>query len=126
MKISFITTILLFVSHVCNGANSQNDILGIWLMANKNVKVEIYNANGIYQGKVIWMDDDANKKNFTVGGLIIDNMKYNPSSQKYEGGNFYGRGHKLDCELKLIGHSLMEVKVSKGILYKIRYCTRVC
>jgi hypothetical protein len=125
MKKSVIATALLLAPYVCNAANSPNDILGIWLMANKNVKVEIYNTNGTYQGKVIWMDDDANKKNFSVGGLIIDNMKYNPSSQKFEGGNFYGRGHTLDCELKLIGSSLMEVKVSKGILYKIRYCTRV-
>lgn len=108
------------------GVNKNpNEILGIWLMANKNVKVEIYKVGAEYHGKVIWMDEDANKKNFSVGGIIIDNMLYNSVTRKYEGGKFYGRGHKLNCELNLVEKNLIEVRVSKGFLYEIRYCTRV-
>ena len=110
---------------VTRAGHNPNDIVGVWLMANKNVKVKIYQNDSTYFGKVIWMDNDANKKNFKVGGIIIDNMKYNQDNRKYEGGSFYGRGHKLDCELKLLEQDLIEVKVSKGILYQIRYCTRV-
>lgn len=116
---------LLLTSLISNANYSPNDILGTWLMANKNVIVEVYKADNQYLGKVIWMDKDANKKNFSVGGIIIDKMRYNPSTQKYEGGNFYGRGHKLSCELRLVEIDRIEVKVSKGFLHQIRYCSRV-
>ena len=108
-----------------NANGNPNEILGIWLMANKNVKVEIFKTGNEYRGKVIWMGKDANKKNFTIGGIILDNMVYNAVTCKYEGGNFYGRGHKLNCELTLVEKDLIEVMVSKGFLYEIRYCTRV-
>jgi len=125
MKTSFIVIQLLLTSFVSNDNNSPNDILGNWLMANNNVIVEIYKADNQYFGKVIWMDKDANKRNFSLGGIIIDKMQYNPSTQKYESGYFYGRGHKLSCELKLVEKDRIEVKVSKGLLHQIRYCTRV-
>jgi uncharacterized protein (DUF2147 family) len=125
MKTSFIVIQLLLTSFVSNANNSPNDIMGNWLMANKNVIVEVYKTDNQYFGKVIWMDKDANKKNFSVGGIIFDKMQYNPDTQKYVGGNFYGRGHKLSCELRLIEKNRIEVKVSKGILHQIRYCSRV-
>lgn len=125
MKKSIIIITLILASIATNASNNPNNILGVWLMANKNVKVKIYKIDSTYLGKVIWMDVDANKKNFNVGGTIIDNMRFNPENQKYEGGNFYGRGHRLNCELRLVELDLIEVKVSKGLLYQIRYCTRV-
>lgn len=113
------------MSVVSNATNNPNDILGIWLMANKNVKVEIYKTNNQYFGRVIWMDEDANKKNFSLGGIIIDKVQYNPDTQKYEDGSFYGRGHKLKCELKLVEKDRIEIKVSKAFLHQTRYCIRV-
>ena len=125
MKTSFIAAILLFISLLSIANNEPNDILGIWLMANKNVKIEINKVGNQYLGKVIWMDEDANKKNFSLGGVIIDEVEYNPNTKKYEGGSFYGRGYKLNCELKLVEKNLIEIKVSTGFLYQIRYSTRV-
>ncbi len=115
----------MIASVVVKASEDPNDILGVWLMANKNVKVKISKDYNTYYGKVIWMDVDANTKNFKVGGTIIDNMIFNPVTQKYENGHFYGRGHKLDCELKLVEKNLIEVKVSKGFVHQIRYCTRI-
>lgn len=123
---TILITILFSISAFLCKANIESDnILGIWLMANKNVKVEMYKVDDLYFGKVIWMDEDANKKNFSVGAIIIDNMKYDPKSKKFEGGNFYGRGYKLGCELRLIDKNNIEVKVSKSFVSQIRYCTKV-
>lgn len=129
MKSLFVTVLLLltYVSVFSNNMSqsASNDILGVWLMANQNVKVKIYQKNNQFYGKVIWMDDDANKKNFSLGGTIFDNMKYNARTKRYESGNFYGRGYRLNCSLRLIEDNKMEVSVSKGFLHQVRYCTRV-
>lgn len=125
MRRSILAIVLLSASLSLKADCHPNDILGIWLMANKNVKVEMYKTNGEYFGRVVWMDVDADKRNFEVGDIIIDNMKYDPDTKKYEGGNFYGRGYKLGCELRLVERDLVEVRVSKGFLYQIRYCTRI-
>ena len=105
--------------------DGADDILGVWLMANQNVKVAVYQQDSLYYGKVIWMDDDANTKNFSLGGLMIDEMKYNSQNQRYEQGSFYGRGYRLNCALRLMDNDKMEVIVSKGFLKQVRYCTRV-
>ncbi len=116
---------MLLLSSFTINNEKDNDIQGVWLMANKNVKVEIFRSNDLYLGKVIWMGADADKRNFKLGDIIIDDMQYNPTNRKYEGGSFYGRGYKLDCELKLVEKDRIEVRVSMGILHKTRYCTRV-
>jgi len=126
MRILVTIILSVLLSPLTINANAKpNDILGVWLMANKNVKVEIFKSGNSYFGKVIWMDVDADKRNFKLGDVIIDDMRYNPINEKYEGGHFYGRGYKLSCELRLLENNRIEVRVSKGILYKIRYCTRV-
>jgi len=123
---TILIAILFSISACLCKANVESDnILGIWLMANKNVKVEMYKVDDLYFGKIIWIDEDANKKNFSLGAIIIDNMKYNSKTKKFEGGSFYGRGYKLDCELKLVDQNKIEVKVSKSVVSQIRYCTRV-
>lgn len=123
---TILITILFSISTFLCKANIVSDnILGIWLMANKNIKVEMYKVDDLYFGKVIWVDEDANIKNFSVGAIIIDNMKYNSKPKKLEGGNFYGRGYKLGYELRLIDQNNIEVKVSKSFINQIRYCTKV-
>lgn len=94
-------------------------------MANKNVKVEVYKNENLYYGKVIWMGEEANKANFKVDDIIIDKMQYNSHKQVYEGGNFYGRGHRFKCELKLVRTDMIKVRISKGALYQERFCTRI-
>lgn len=126
MKVLLVTILMLFVStfYGSTPTDNSNDILGSWLMANKNVKVLIYQSNEKYHGKVVWMDCDANTKNFKLGNTIIDEMEYNSEKARYEGGSFYGRGYRLNCALSLITKDLMEVVVSKGFLQQVRYCTR--
>lgn len=102
----------------------ESDILGIWLMANQNVKIRVNKVDNKYEGKVIWMDTDANKKNFSMGSIIVDDLKYNNTKRTYEHGHFYGRGHKLKCEVKLIDLEKLQVRVSKGFIKQTRYCTR--
>ncbi len=125
MKKAYIISILFFSFLFADAVNNPDNIIGVWLMANKNVKVQVYWSGEKYMGKVIWMDADANYKNFNVGELIIDNMIYNSANKRYEKGNFYGRGYRLDCELELISQDSLQVDVYKGFLRQTRYCTRI-
>lgn len=46
-------------------ASSKDDeVIGVWLSENGNEKVEIYEENGLYHGKLIWMNNpnDENGK----------------------------------------------------------------
>lgn len=123
----FISSILILFSSISVPAQDLNekDILGVWLMANQNVKIHVTEVGNKYEGKVVWMDTDANKKNFNMGDIIVDNLKYNSTKQTYEHGHFYGRGHKLKCEVQLIEFEKLAVRVSKGFIKQTRYCTRV-
>lgn len=125
MEKAYITSILFFSFLFANAVNNPDNIIGVWLMANKNVKVHVYRSGQKYMGKVIWMDTDANYKNFSVGAVIIDNMIYNSANKSYEEGFFYGRGYRLDCELELIAPDSLQVDVYKGFIQQTRYCTRV-
>ena len=123
-KILFSILFMIIISS-CFANEKGDQILGVWLMANKNVKVQIYKINNQYEGKVVWMDTDTNKKNFQMGEKVIDQMEYDPNSSKYRKGHFYGRGYKLDCELRLVEPDRLEITVSKGPLKQVRYSTRV-
>ncbi len=122
LSISIMFWVALFLDI---GNIDLQDITGVWLMSNKNVKVEVYKTGDLYTGKVIWMNEEANKNNFRIGDIIIDKLQYNSLNQIYEGGNFYGRGHRLNCEVKLFGPDLIKVRVSKGGLHQERFCKRV-
>jgi len=122
LSISIMLGVALFLDI---GNIDLQDITGVWLMSNRNVKVEVYKTGNLYSGKVIWMNEEANKKNFRVGDIIIEKLQYNSLNQIYEGGNFYGRGHRLNCEVKLVGPDLIKVRVSKGGLHQERFCKRV-
>ena len=70
-----------------NPVNDENAICGIWYTNNNNSKVEIYNKNGNYFGKIIWLKD-PNKSMYTDKLVILD-MVYNRSRHMWDGGTLY-------------------------------------
>ncbi|MDR0620245.1 MAG: DUF2147 domain-containing protein [Bacteroidales bacterium] len=54
-------------------ANSQ-DITGIWLTEKSESKIEIYEDNGIFFGKVLWIKEQTEKVQKRVGMTILKNF----------------------------------------------------
>jgi uncharacterized protein (DUF2147 family) len=57
---------------LCNFSTNAQDITGVWLTEKNESKIEIYQQNGEYFGKVIWIKDP--KKQKEVGSLILKNF----------------------------------------------------
>jgi len=43
-------------------AQAQDEITGVWLSEDENSKVEIYEQDGLYYGKVVWLASPTDKK----------------------------------------------------------------
>lgn len=90
---------ILFVGLVFNSAgvsankflncpkSDEDAICGVWYTNNNNSKVEIYNDNGNYFGRIIWLKD-PNKSMYT-NQLVILNMAYNQNRQMWDSGTLY-------------------------------------
>lgn len=52
--------LLIAFSFLHISANAQEHILGTWLTQAKDGKVEIYEQDGKYFGKIIWIDETSN------------------------------------------------------------------
>ncbi len=117
-----------------------NKVTGIWLTENKDAKVKIYQKNGKYCGKVIWIkepnDADGNpltdKKNpdnklksrVLLNLNIITNLTY--EKNKWTGGKIYDpkNGDPYDCTLWIEDHKL-KVRGYWGWLYDTKTWTRI-
>jgi uncharacterized protein (DUF2147 family) len=107
MKISFIC-IFLFLSLTNNYAPTSADIiLGRWITAERNLIVEVYKENNTYKSKIVWFDvsDDPSRpmhsrldyknpnpnlrNNKLVGLEILNGLKFNPESERWENGTVY-------------------------------------
>jgi len=55
MKTKLVTLIALLVLSITAFAVSSEDVVGVWLTENKEVKLEIKNVGGKYEGNVVWL-----------------------------------------------------------------------
>ena len=67
---------------------SQNAdaIMGKWLKSNKeNLIIDVYKVKNEYKGKISWSKDNTKP----VGFVMLENLKYNPKSKKWENGKIH-------------------------------------
>jgi uncharacterized protein (DUF2147 family) len=96
-------------------AYSQADkIVGIWVPAKGTSQVRIFKAtNGKYYGKVEWLNEDIDKldvnnpdeslrKNKIWGLMILKDVTYNSTKNRWEGGTVYDpdNGKTYDCFMR--------------------------
>lgn len=65
MKKVILTTLFFFAAKFISLAAGPDDVVGIWLVGDKDYKIELYKtANGEIEGKVVWMKvpNDKNGK----------------------------------------------------------------
>jgi len=120
-----IATILVVISAF--QVHAQESIVGIWLTEEGNSKVEIYQRNDIYFGKIVWLDQSFDKN----GNPVTDRNNPNKNLQnrqlmgidmledlQYRSGKWYGklyapkRGLKMDVVLVAPGMDTLELNIS--------------
>lgn len=137
----FLFQILLFIIAISSSVFSHKpqDITGIWLNAQQNVTVEIYENKGSFYGKVKEVVDlkdfDLDKLTETerkqkldkvVGSLVLTELKYN--SGNYINGKLTNprTQETATCMATLAKeNSELEIKISKGWISKKVTWTRV-
>ena len=139
MKVLFLIS-FLFVniakdnkkSEMANSSASDK-IVGTWLSADKDLKVEIFNKKGHYFGKVVWfaclpstpnMDDFKDTENPDpklrtrkwLGMEVVENLTYNGESE-WKNGTVYdpNSGRKYSSVVRLKDNSTLIVRGYWGI-----------
>lgn len=122
-------------------AQEQSDkIVGSWFNEDKTNKIEIYNSNNTYSGKIVWLaklesnpnlhPKDKNNpnpelRNRNILGMdIINGLQY--SDGKWVNGTIYApkRGIYADCEVELLSNGQLKIIVSKSGFTKTQIWTR--
>lgn len=121
-------------------ATHPDDILGIWLADDNEVKVEVYKVNNEYFGKIIWLKepndkngnpkkdknnpDPAKRNNPAIGILILKNIIFKEGKWM---GTIYGpkRGKETQCTLQLKSKDVLVGTVTYGLLSGSRTWQRV-
>lgn len=115
MKTLIISFVLLFISMDQN----QNDIAGIWKMAENNTEVEIKKEGDVYNGTVVKSDIEK-----AIGKEILQDFKKDGNEWK---GKFYAvkRDRLVDATLKSTSEDMMEMVIMAGPKTKTVPMTRV-
>jgi len=122
-------------------ANSDA-IKGVWVSENKKLKVEIYNHNNKYYGKIVWQyeqidpetgkpkldkeNPDESKRHRPVMGLqVLKDFFYKDGF--WQDGYVYNsqNGKTYACEMWLEGKDVIVVRGYWGIIYHTERWTRV-
>ncbi len=124
--LNFIVIILLSLSITSFRIfkNPADAIVGTWLTAgDDNAKVEIYESNSKYYGKIIWLKnpirdggkaldvnnpDKSKRKNPIIGLQIISGFEFNTEDSIWENGKIYDpeSGKTYSCNIKKEGNKL--------------------
>jgi len=90
----------------------QDDIAGIWKMAENNVEVEIKKDGDVYHGTVVKSEVEK-----AIGKVILRDFKENGDEWK---GKFYAakKDRLVDATLKPTGNDAMEMVVKAGFKTK--------
>jgi uncharacterized protein (DUF2147 family) len=140
-KIALILTTLL-ISISIQAQSDSNRILGVWLNHLENAKVEIFERDGKYFGKIVWIDipedvdinlatdknnpDPSLRSRKIIGLEMITDLKYDEGT--WENGKLYSakKGQTVDCELEVSDdNQILYVTASKGWFSKTLEWTRI-
>ena len=122
--------VFIFISTALAKPDSDK-ILGVWLVEDKDAKVEIYKKNNKFYGKIIWLKEpkengkpklDKNNPNEKlqtrplIGLLILKDFVYTDDLE-WEDGEIYdpGNGKTYGCNMELEDYNTLEVRGYIGI-----------
>lgn len=121
-----------------------NDILGKWLNEDEDAQIDVYEENGKFYGKIIWLlnpiDEETGKpklddenpdeelqKRPVMGLLLLKDFVFD--EDEWEDGTIYDpkNGKEYDCYIKFKEKDLLKIRGYIGItlLGRTTYWTRV-
>ncbi|MCB2221431.1 MAG: DUF2147 domain-containing protein [Bacteroidetes bacterium] len=132
-----------FGLHASAQSFKADDVLGIWYNEEKDAKVEIYEENGHYFGKVVWLEepnepetgkpklDDENpdeelQKRPIMGLLLVKDFIFD--GKLWDDGEIYDpkSGNTYSCYMKMESNDKLKVRGYIGIslIGRTTYWTR--
>ncbi|HBH22622.1 MAG TPA: DUF2147 domain-containing protein [Cytophagales bacterium] len=135
-----VLALLIFVLGIqLTTAAAPDDILGIWFNEEKDAKIEIYEKNGKFFGKIVWHStgDDVDpydsenpdpelRKRKKMGMVVLKDFEYDDG--EYEEGTIYDpkNGKTYDCIMKLQDDGSLYVRgyIGFSLLGRTTYWTR--
>lgn len=140
----FLATLMFLGMQLAAQSHQANDILGHWFNEEKDAKVEIYQENGKYYGKVVWLEepnepdtglpklDDENddpelQKRPIMGLLLMTDFVFD-GDDEWEDGEIYDpkSGNTYSCYMKFDSKDVLKVRGYIGISWigRTTYWTR--
>ena len=129
----FLATLMFLGMQLAAQSHQANDILGHWFNEEKDAKVEIYQENGKYYGKVVWLEepnepdtglpklDDENddpelQKRPIMGLLLMTDFVFD-GDDEWEDGEIYDpkSGNTYSCYMKFDSKDVLKVRGFIGI-----------
>lgn len=124
-RLVFLFAILCSSACFAVQAGSPNRIVGVWKSATQDYIVKIDKIGNSFQGRIIWVksvdgsspaldknNPDQRLRNMPLrGNKIIQEVSFNPTSSKWEGGTYYDftEGKQYPCEIAVIGENTLKI-----------------
>lgn len=143
--------VILAPAALAAAQDGPDAILGTWLNAKKTAHIEIYKADGKYQGKIVWLKEPnypADDKKGMAGQAKVDRENPDPARRKqslvdlvilrdftygkdavWENGRIYDpeNGKDYKCKMRLKGADTLDVRgfIGFSLLGRTETWTRV-
>lgn len=145
LKSTLFLGILMFLGmQLAAQSHKADDILGFWFNEEKDAKVEIYQENGKYYGKVVWLEepnepdtglpklddenDDPELQKRPIMGLLLMTEFVFDGDDEWEDGQIYDpkSGNTYSCYMKFDSKDVLKVRGFIGISWigRTTYWTR--
>ena len=121
MKYIVFYVLAVFFSLTSHAQGHRNDIVGKWLNDQENAHIEIYEKNGVFFGKIVWVDapedlsDTGRRSTEGIMGMdIISDLVY--AEGLWEHGTLYlpKKDREVNCEASLSeDKKVLTLKISK-------------
>ncbi len=108
----------VFASLKCYSQNNPDAIIGKWRKIPKeDLIIEVYKVKDEYKGKISWTKDNDKRK--PVGFIILEKLKYNSKSKKWESGKIHdpNSGSTYTAEAKIKSDGTLEVHGYMGLKF---------
>jgi uncharacterized protein (DUF2147 family) len=133
--------IILILFFITNYSFSQSEIIGIWFTQDKEAKVQIFQTESGYYGKIIWLKKsidekgnpvldknnpkDESKKRQLMNLVILNGFTY--EDKEWIGGIMYDPtdGGTYECKIWIENKNTLKVRGYLGFLYETESWTRV-